>query len=184
MHCVATEIMHKETRARTRDEVSLDFHQVTWSWRRTLTNRNHIKHVFPLSTEMTSDFPGVACRLDCYSPIYSFFVRRQVGEKYVFFYDGTVTCFEGRHRALASFALVVMVMFIIVPLIIIVLLTKGIWKVDPQYANALTNGLRPRCSWWWAFDLSRRIILVAVSVFITDYVKRQVSNNSHPCPTL
>lgn len=79
---------------------------------------------------------------------------------------------------MAVLALLVLLVLIIPPPIIIVLLTKGIWKVDPQYVSTLTNGLRPRCQWWWAFDLGRRVLLVGIEVFIPNQQIKQVGTTA------
>ena len=100
----------------------------------------------------------------------------KVGGNHVFFYDGTKRCFHGHHASMAVLAVLVLVVVIIPPPIIIILLTRGYWKVDPQYVNTLTNGLRPRYLWWWAFDLGRRVLLLATFVFIPEWKTKQVRN--------
>ena len=97
-----------------------------------------------------------------------------VGGKYVFFYDGTVECFHGEHLAMAVVALVVLVTLIIPPPIIVFLLTNHYWRVDPQYINTLTNGLRQSCCWWWSVDLCRRVLLAATYAFVVDWRTKQV----------
>ena len=86
---------------------------------------------------------------------------KKVGDKHVFFYDGTMECFRGNHLPMAVIAILVLVILVIHPPIIVFLLTKGYWRVDPQYANTLRRGLRPECCWWWSVDLCRRVLLVA-----------------------
>lgn len=77
---------------------------------------------------------------------------------------------------MATLALVVLIVFIIPPPVIIILLTTGYWKVDPQYISTLTNGLRPQCLWWWAFELARRVLLVGTYVFVPHWTTKQVDN--------
>ena len=84
-----------------------------------------------------------------------------VGDKHVFLYDGTMDCFHGDHLLMAIIAILVLVFLVIPPPIMVLLLTKGCWKVDPQFANTLRSGLRPECCWWWSVDLWRRVLLVA-----------------------
>ena len=97
-----------------------------------------------------------------------------VGGKMVFFYDGSVSCFEGEHLPMAVLAFILLVFVILLP-IIILLITTGRWKVDPQYRDTLTDGLRPQCLWWWSTDLLRRVLLMATYAFIADWYTKQVS---------
>ena len=85
----------------------------------------------------------------------------KVGDKHVFFYDGTMECFHDQHLPMAVIAILVLVFLVIPPPIMVFLLTKGYWRVAPQYANTLRSGLRPECCWWWSVDLCRRVLLVA-----------------------
>ena len=104
--------------------------------------------------------------------IYSYFVETslhilfcpKVGDKHVFFYDGTMECFHHQHLIMGVISILVLVFLVIPPPIVVFLLTKGYWKVDPQYANTLRSGLRPECCWWWSVDLCRRVLLVATHV--------------------
>ena len=99
----------------------------------------------------------------------------KVGKKKLFLYDATIECFEGKHllaAILASFALLLMVIL----LISVVLVTKRYWRVDPQYFDTLTDGLSPRCLWWWSWDLFRRVLLMVFYVFIPDWYTKQVSH--------
>jgi len=108
--------------------------------------------------------------------IYSYFVETsllilfcpKVGDKRVFFYDGEIECFHGNHLPMAVIAILVLVFLVIPPPIMVFLLTKGFWRVDPQYANTLRSGLRPECCWWWSVDLCRRVLLVATYVAVLD----------------
>ena len=96
----------------------------------------------------------------------------KVGDKYVFFYDGTIECFYGNHLPIGIIAIIVLCLMLIPPLIV-VLLTNGFWKVDPQYVGTLTNSLRPGFRWWWSVDLGRRVVVVAVFALVPDlHVKR------------
>ncbi|XP_032221183.1 uncharacterized protein LOC116603702 [Nematostella vectensis] len=97
-----------------------------------------------------------------------------VDNKMVFFYDGNVQCFQGRHLIVSIVALLVLT-FLVIPLpIVIVLLTRGYWKVDPQYFSTLTEGLQSHCLWWWAVDLGRRILIVGVYVFVPRWNVKQL----------
>lgn len=65
---------------------------------------------------------------------------------------------------------------LVIPLPVVVLvLTKGLWRVDPQYVNTLINGLRPHCRWWWSVDMLRRVVLMATYSFIPHWFTKQVS---------
>jgi len=99
---------------------------------------------------------------------------RPVGGKRVFFYDGSVSCFEGEHLPMAVLAFILLVFVILLP-IIILLITTGRWKVDPQYRDTLTDGLRPQCLWWWSTDLLRRVLLMATYAFIPEWYTKQVT---------
>lgn len=94
--------------------------------------------------------------------------------KMVFFYDGNIECFHGEHLLIGVISLLVICTCVLPPPIIIVLLTKGYWKVDPQYLSTLTAGLRTHCSWWWAVDFARRILIVGTFVFIPCWKTKQV----------
>ena len=98
----------------------------------------------------------------------------KLGDKHVFFYDGNKRCFHGEHAAMTILATLVLAFVIIPPPIIVILLTRGYWRVDPQYVSTLTSGLRQRCLWWWAVDLGRRGLLLATFVFIPDWQTKQV----------
>ncbi|KAK3755304.1 hypothetical protein QZH41_014610, partial [Actinostola sp. cb2023] len=98
-----------------------------------------------------------------------------IDDKMVFFYDGTVKCFEGEHLFIAVIAMLVLATFVIPPPLVIILLTKGYWKVDPQYLSTLTEGLRSHCPWWWAVDFGRRILIVGTFVFIPCWKSKQRS---------
>ena len=114
--------------------------------------------------------------------IYSYFVETsllilfcpKVGDKLVFFYDGTVECFHGQHLQMAVIAILVLVILVIPPPIMVFLLTKGYWRADPQYANTLRSGLRPECWWWWSVDLCRRVLLVTTYVAVVDWKTKTV----------
>ena len=98
----------------------------------------------------------------------------KVGRKHVFFYDGTIECFRGNHLPMGIIAIVVLVSMVIPPPIIVVLLTKGFWRVDPQYVNTLTDSLRPERRWWWSIDLGRRVLLVATYAFVPNWQTKKV----------
>lgn len=97
-----------------------------------------------------------------------------IDDKMRFFYDGNIECFHGEHLFMAVIAFLVLVTLVIPPPVIIILLTKGYWKVDPQYLSTLTEGLRAHCPWWWAVDFARRILIVGTFVFIPDWKTKQV----------
>lgn len=97
--------------------------------------------------------------------------------KMVFFYDGNIKCFEGEHLLIAVIAMLVICTCVLPPPIIIVLLTKGYWKVDPQYLSTLTAGLQSHCLWWWAADFGRRILIVGTFVFIPSWKMKQVKSH-------
>ena len=99
---------------------------------------------------------------------------RKVGDKHVFFYDGTMECFHDKHLPMAVIAILVLVFLVIPPPIIVFLLTNGYWRVDPQYLNTLTSGLRPECRWWWSVDLCRRVLLVATYAFVPNWQTKKV----------
>ena len=114
--------------------------------------------------------------------IYNYFVETsflilfcpKVGDKHVFFYDGTMECFHDKHLPMAVIAILVLVFLVIPPPIIVFLLTNGYWRVDPQYLNTLTSGLRPECRWWWSVDLCRRVLLVATYAFVPNWQTKKV----------
>ena len=114
--------------------------------------------------------------------IYSYFVETsllilfcpKVGDELVFFYDGTMKCFQGQHLPMAVIAILVLVFLVIPPPMMVLLLTKGCWKVDPQFANTLRSGLRPECCWWWSVDLCRRVLLVTTYVAVVDWKTKTV----------
>ena len=99
----------------------------------------------------------------------------RVGGKLVFFYDGNVECFQGEHLGMSILAIVVLCGLVIPLPVVVLLLTKGYWRVDPQYVNTLINGLRPHCRWWWSVDLLRRVLLMATYSFIPNWNTKQVS---------
>ena len=99
----------------------------------------------------------------------------KVGNQHVFFYDGNVKCYQGNHLVMVIIASLVLALFVIPPPVIVVMLTTGIWKVDSQYVNTLTNGLNRGRLWWWVVDLGRRVLIVATFVFVPDWLTRQVS---------
>lgn len=99
----------------------------------------------------------------------------RVGEKLVFFYDGNVECFKGEHLAMSFLAVSVLVGLVVPLPVIVLVLTKGYWRVDPQYVNTLINGLRPHCRWWWSVDMLRRVVLMATYSFIPHWFTKQVS---------
>ena len=98
----------------------------------------------------------------------------RVGSKLVFFYDGNVECFQGEHLGMAVLAFAVLFGLVIPLPVIVLVLTKGYWKVDPQYVNTLINGLRPQCQWWWSVDLCRRLLLLVTYSFIPHWYTKQV----------
>ena len=71
-------------------------------------------------------------------------------------------------------AIVVLISLVIPPPIIVVLLTKGFWRVDPQYVNTLTDSLRPERRWWWSIDLGHRVLLVATYAFVPNWQTKKV----------
>ena len=118
--------------------------------------------------------------------IYNYFVETsllilfcpKVGDKHVFFYDGTMECFNDQHLPMAVIAILVLVFLVIPPPIMVFLLTNGYWRVDPQYVNTLTSGLRPECRWWWSVDLCRRVLLVATYAFVPNWQTKKVKQKS------
>ena len=98
----------------------------------------------------------------------------KLGNKFVFFYDGNIECYQGQHLGMMVISILVLVFLVIPPPVIVVLLTRGIWKVDPQYVGTLTNGLRRGCLWWWAVDLGRRVLVAVTYVFIPSWNAKQV----------
>ena len=101
----------------------------------------------------------------------------KVGGKHVFFYDGNHECFHGKHLPIGIVAIVVFVLLVIPPPIVVLLLTNGYWRVDPQYVSTLTNSLRPERAWWWAVDLSRRVLLVGTYAFVPNWQTKKVRNS-------
>lgn len=99
----------------------------------------------------------------------------KVGKKNLFFYDATIECFERDHLWLAILAIFSLLLMVIL-LISVVLVTKRYWRVDPQYFDTLTDGLSPRCLWWWSWDLFRRVLLMVFYVFIKNWYTKQVSH--------
>ena len=118
--------------------------------------------------------------------IYNYFVETsllilfcpKVGDKQVFFYDGTMECFHGQHLPMAIIAIFLLVFLVILPPIMVFLLTNGYWRVGPQYVNTLTSGLRPECRWWWLVDLCRRVLLVTTYVAVTDWQTKKVGQRT------
>ena len=114
--------------------------------------------------------------------IYNYFVETsfvilfcpKVGDKHVFFYDGTLECFHGIHLPMAIIAILVLVLLVIPPPIMVFLVTNGHWRVGPQYLNTLTSGLRPEYRWWWSVDLCRRVLLVATYAFVPNWQTKKV----------
>lgn len=98
----------------------------------------------------------------------------RVGENLVFFYDGNVQCFKGDHLGMTLLAVFVLTALVAPLPVIVLVLTKGYWKVDPQYVSTLTNGLRLQCSWWWSVDMLRRVLLMATYAFIPNWYTKQV----------
>eukprot|EP00794_Sanderia_malayensis_P007820 gene7820-8667_t len=88
------------------------------------------------------------------------------GGEVVFFYDGSVRCYNGRHLLMILASSVVMLCFVILPPLLVVLMCFGIVTVPLQVVDALTKGLREPVRWWWSIDLIRRQVYVAVYVFI------------------
>ena len=72
-------------------------------------------------------------------------------------------------------AFVVLFGFVISLPVVVLILTKGYWKVDPQYVNTLINGLRPQCRWWWSVDMFPRLLLLFSYSFIPHWFIKQVS---------
>ena len=102
----------------------------------------------------------------------------KVGDKRVFFYDGTNECFHGDHLPLGIIAVVVLVLLVIPAPILVFLVTNGYWRLGgPQYMNILTNGLRLECRSWWALDLGRRIVVVAISALVPSLQIKKVRNS-------
>lgn len=99
----------------------------------------------------------------------------KVGKKNLFFYDATIECFDRDHLWLAILAIFSLLLMAIL-LISVVLVTKRYWRVDPQYFDTLTDGLSPRCLWWWSWDLFRRVLLMVFYVSIPDWYTKQVSH--------
>ena len=114
--------------------------------------------------------------------VYNFFVETsflilfcpKVGNEYVFFYDGSSTCFQDKHLLIGILAILVLVIFVIPPPIVILLLTNGYFRVNPQYVDTLTNSLRPERRWWWSVDLCRRVLLAAIFAFVPNWQTKKV----------
>lgn len=98
----------------------------------------------------------------------------KVGDSHVFFYDGTVKCFYDDHLPMAILAILVLVFLVIPPPIMVFLLTNGYWRVDPQYLNTLTSGLRLERRWWWSVDLCRRVLVVGTYAFVPNWQTKKV----------
>ncbi|XP_074611689.1 uncharacterized protein LOC141866153 [Acropora palmata] len=98
----------------------------------------------------------------------------KVGDKHVFFFDGTVDCFRGDHLPLAIIALLILVFMVLPPPIIVVLLTVGIWKVNTQYTSTLTGSLRPECRWWWSVEFIRRVLVVSIYALIPNWEVKKI----------
>ena len=97
-----------------------------------------------------------------------------VGDKHVFYYDGSVECFHGIHLPMGIMAIFVLAVLVVPPPIGVILLTNGYWRVGPQYVNVLTSGLRTERRWWWSVDLCRRVLLLATFAFIPNWHTKQV----------
>ncbi|PFX25111.1 hypothetical protein AWC38_SpisGene10242 [Stylophora pistillata] len=104
--------------------------------------------------------------LNCVKPVGS--------SKYLFFFDGTITCFEHHHLPFAIIAILALVIIVLPPPIIVFLLTKGCWRADPQYSSTVTSGLHPQRRWWWSVDLLRRALLILIYILVQDWQLRQV----------
>ena len=98
----------------------------------------------------------------------------KVGDKHVFFFDGTVECFSGNHLPSGIFAVLVLVFMVLPPPIIIVLFTLGIWKVNTQYTSTLTDSLRLECRWWWSVDFIRRVVVAAIYALVPIWEVKKV----------
>ena len=141
--------------------LSVNFHLVKFKFR-----KNSSLQSFWLMTLFVYNYLAVTTFMLLHCP--------RVGGKFVFFYDGNVQCFQGEHLGMTFLALFVLLVLVVPLPIIVILLTRGYWKVDPQYVSTLTNGLRQRCSWWWSVDMLRRVLLMATYAFIPHWYTKQV----------
>ena len=62
--------------------------------------------------------------------------------KPVYFYDGTITCYNGTHMILTIVAISVLVFMVAPPPLIVPLIVSGVLPTGPVFADALAQGLR------------------------------------------
>lgn len=76
----------------------------------------------------------------CYS-LFSKCVKSILG-KYVFFYDGSITCYKSTHLILTGVAVGVLGFMVVPPPVLVPLIVSGVLPTGPFFADALSQGLR------------------------------------------
>eukprot|EP00117_Sycon_ciliatum_P019842 scpid17106/ scgid17854/ len=96
----------------------------------------------------------------------------------VFFLDGTIKCWQGKHLIFGIIAILILA-FLVLPVPIITFLVaigKAPTRLRPfQDVLILGHGFQPRKAWWFSVDLLRRLFVSLLFIFITDYKIRVVS---------
>ena len=60
----------------------------------------------------------------------------------MFFYDGTVECFHGKHLVMVIVSSIVLVLFVIVPPVVVFLISTGRSNAPLAVMDALCKGLK------------------------------------------
>jgi hypothetical protein len=91
-------------------------------------------------------------------------------QEYVLVHDASIKCYTGLHLPFAIIAWLLIILFVL-PLPIYLLVFMKYPKLKPisdVYCSHYKDGYR----WWIALSLARRLLLVIIGVFITDFVNR------------
>ena len=107
----------------------------------------------------------------CYPTFFFLFCYKFNGE-YIFYLDASMTCFGNRHLPYALLALAVL-FGIIIPLPAILLFAREWPRVKPL-VDVFLSFLRPKRSWWMAFDVIRRLLLIILATYIESAITRAV----------
>ena len=60
----------------------------------------------------------------------------------MFFYDGTVECFNGKHLLMVIISSIVLIFFVLLPPFVVTLIAMGRTNVPLQVVDTVTKGLR------------------------------------------
>ena len=60
----------------------------------------------------------------------------------MFYYDGTVECFNGKHLNMVIISSIILVVFVLLPPITVILICTGRLSTPLHVVDALTNSLR------------------------------------------